>query len=607
MMNVPILLAHGEPAGGAGLGEVAIATAIGLAMLAALVAFGVAHRAGRTKVLTRVAAFSERVSGMPGWAAVPAAVTGASLLTAMFGFYADVASHIDNGRDPGPFANPFHYFIIFGLMGIALAGALAILIGAPASDRSAVRIREGWHAPVGGILLLVCGSIAVAGFPLDDVWHRMFGQDVTLWSPTHLQMVGGAVLSTLALIVLLSEARRATGPASSPRLTKFFEPLAVGSFLAGLSAFQAEFDYSVPQFRLVFHPILLMLSAGTALVLARIILGRGGALKAVAVFVLLRGALSLAIGPGMGHTMPHFPLYLAEAVAIEIVARFVSTDRQLSFGALSGVAIGTFGLAAEWAWSHLWMTMPWTSALLPEGIVFGFVAAVAGGLLGGYIARALVSPSSPKQAGSFALATATAVAIFACMAIPLPRAADVSSSATVELTPLTDRPGWADARVVLDPADTAERVEWFNFTAWQGGGSVIAEPIPTGPGEYRTSEPIPISGEWKSLIRLQRGSSVVALPIYMPEDPVIGAPKVPAEPSFTRTFGSDQKLLLREAKEVDPALTYTASSALGALAVFWVLILSWGLRRLDGRDHQPIVSRISRVTSRADRSSLTTR
>ncbi|MEA2434165.1 MAG: hypothetical protein QOG54_1622 [Actinomycetota bacterium] len=610
MSGTLMLFADGEPAAGAAISDVIVASLVGLAMLVAFVAFGYAHRSGRTGLLTKLGGFSERVSGLPAWAALPAAVAGGSLLIAVFGFYADVASHIDDGRDPGPFANPFHYFIIFGLLGIALAGALSILIGTSdegnSEENSAVRIGKGGRAPVGGILMLICGSIAVAGFPLDDVWHRIFGQDVTLWSPTHLQMVGGAALSTLALMVLMTEGYRS--PTANPsKGIRFTEPVLIGAFLVGLSAFQAEFDYSVPQFRLLFHPVLLMLCAGAALVPARIRLGAGGALKAVLTFIVIRGTLSLAIGPGLGHTMPHFPLYLAEALAIEAVARFVSTERQLTFGAIAGVAIGTFGLAGEWIWSHLWMTMPWTSALVPEGIVFGFIAAVAGGVLGGYIARALTEPSSPRQVGSFALAAATTLAILACMSIPLPRSADVNASASMELTPVDGRPGWVDARIALDPATTAEGAEWFNVTAWQGGGSVISEPIETAPGVYTTSDPIPVNGEWKSLIRLQRDSSVMALPIYMPKDAVIGASEVPAEPSFTRRFGSDQKLLLREAKEVSSVLTYGASSALTAIAILWVLTLGWGLRRLDRVGYQPSASSTSRVTSRSRASSLTTR
>ena len=40
----------------------------------------------------------------------------------------------------------------------------------------------------------------------------------------------------------------------------------MGGFLVALSTFQAEFDFGVPQFRLVWQPILLMLAAGIGLV-----------------------------------------------------------------------------------------------------------------------------------------------------------------------------------------------------------------------------------------------------------------------------------------------------------------------------------------------------
>ena len=55
------------------------------------------------------------------------------------------------------------------------------------------------------MLILVCSGIALTGFPLDDIWHRIFGQDVTLWGPTHLLLFGGASMSTLGGMILLME------------------------------------------------------------------------------------------------------------------------------------------------------------------------------------------------------------------------------------------------------------------------------------------------------------------------------------------------------------------------------------------------------------------
>ena len=112
--------------------------------------------------------------------------------------YWDISLHIDNGRDAGPLANPAHYLILVGLYGTLLAGALDD--GAVARERpsdAAVHLGGGWWAPAGGLMIAACGAFALTGFPLDDLWHRLFGQDVTLWGPTHLMLIGGGSLATL--------------------------------------------------------------------------------------------------------------------------------------------------------------------------------------------------------------------------------------------------------------------------------------------------------------------------------------------------------------------------------------------------------------------------
>jgi len=581
-VRIEYLLAHKESAAGAATEDLIPATIVAVLALGVLAAFGIAHRRGRTRILTRLAGFSERVSGIPGWASLPMAIAAGALLVAVFGFYWDVATHIDNGRDPGPFANPSHFLIIGGLAGIALAGVVSVLLGRDEVP-SAVRIRDGWYAPVGGLLLLLCGGIAVMGFPLDDVWHRLFGQDVTLWSPTHIQMVGGASLSTLALWVLFVEGRRAARDAPNGTFLRLTEGSIAGAFLVGLSALQAEFDYSVPQFRLLFHPVLLMGCAGIALVAARIRLGRGGALAAVGVFIAIRGLVSLAVGPVMDHTTLHFPLYLVEALAIEAVAFRFSPDRQLRFAVASGLAVGTIGLAGEWAWSHVWMTMSWPASLFPEGAILGLVAALAGALVGGFIGRALSEPDRPRQLGTKALAVATTLGIIFVLAYPFPAGDKIPGSAVVSTMP-AERDGWARVQVALEPSTLANDSEWFNITSWQGGGSVVQELEPRGDGVYAASEPVPVTGEWKTQIRLQDDRSLMAIPIYLPEDPVIPAEGVPVPgPGEARPLESDKELLLREAKDVSYGVTFAASSVLALLVAAWVTAMAWGLRRIEGR------------------------
>ena len=182
--------------------------------------------------------------------------------------------------------------------------------------------------------MAACGAFALAGFPLDDMWHRLFGQDVTLWGPTHLMLIGGAGMTLIGQAVLL---RRASAPAARPRaahapraagaLAMLRQVALMGGLLIGLSTFQAEFDFGVPQFRAVLQPALIAFAAGVALVAARVWIGRGGALGAALFFLAVRGVVSLLVGPVLGETTPSLPLYLVEALAVEAAAVALAPPR----------------------------------------------------------------------------------------------------------------------------------------------------------------------------------------------------------------------------------------------------------------------------------------
>src|SRR6059058_1454562 len=305
MQALAVVAAGFSPARGFPPNQVIPATIVAVVLTAAVAWAAVRARQNRLPALDRVAARAERASGLPGWAALPIMMTTVSLVIAVFGFYWDVAWHIDKGRDDGPFGTPAHYFIIVGLLGIAMAGVLSVVLDKD-DHPDGVQVRPGWRVSIGGALLLLCGLVALAGFPLDDVWHTLFGQDVTLWGPTHIQMIGGASLATIAAWILREEgARRAPElhrnaldrPGMAGHAARLADYAVGGSVLIGLSTLQGEFDFGVPQFRAVYHPILVMLAAGIALVAARVRTGRGGALMAVVVFLAVRGGLTLLIGP----------------------------------------------------------------------------------------------------------------------------------------------------------------------------------------------------------------------------------------------------------------------------------------------------------------------
>src|SRR5688572_28177762 len=121
-------LAASEPAGGAEISQVIIATAGAMVATTLLLWLILRHRASEASPLGRMADFTSRVSGLPGWVALPSAVAAVSLVTALLGMYWDIALHIDEGRDAGPLANPAHYLILAGLFGVFSAGVLAIAL-----------------------------------------------------------------------------------------------------------------------------------------------------------------------------------------------------------------------------------------------------------------------------------------------------------------------------------------------------------------------------------------------------------------------------------------------------------------------------------------------
>jgi hypothetical protein len=585
--------AASAPAGGAEIGQVLIASGAATVLTIVMLVLAIGHRQGRIQWVGRLADFGERVTGLPGWAVVPSAISGVSLLIALFGMYWDVSLHIDNGRDAGPLANPAHYFILAGLFGVLFAAVAAIAMPLERPGRTSVRIAPGWDAPMGGVLLFLCAAFALTGFPLDDIWHRLFGQDVTLWGPTHLMLIGGASLATIAALVLSAEgvaAMRASRGSRRAQLTPVQRSahglrtgLLAGGLLVALSTFQGEFDFGVPQFRLLFHPLLIALAAGIALVVARVHLGRGGALLAVVSFLILRGIVALLVGPILGQTTPHFPLYIVEALVVELVAWRVGRDRPLLLGALSGLGIGTIGLTAEWGWSQLWMPVAWPSQLMGEAYVIGTLVAIAAGLLGGWIAAA-VTPAVPLPRHAGRAAAISFAVILAAIAWTLPSTSGDRLAAAVTLQELTPAPHrTVQATVRLDPGDGADGALWFTQTSWQGGGLVVSELREIAPGVWRTTEPMPVSGDWKSLLRLHHGNVIDGLPVYLPADLAIPAAAVPASASFERTFALDRHILQRESKSgVSGWLTLVAYLTVLAIALAMAGALGWGLTRLRG-------------------------
>ena len=558
-------------------------------IVVALVAFG---RSGGN-VESKVAAFLlrtpnalQRLTGVPGWAAATVGLSLYGLLVAGEGFYSDVAWHITLGRDDALFTAP-HTSIVLGLGFIFLAG----LVGVGYASLQQVDTKLRWKAvriPWSTLPLLTLGGAALLGFPLDEIWHQTYGVDVTMWSPTHMLMILGASFSGLASWLVLAEA------GVRPRQSRWGRGmLVVASWLTiqGLSAPLGEFSFGVPQFQQMFHPLILCIAAGFAIVAIRLVHGRIWALGiTVGNFALMSSDILSLGGETAGPVETRDAgLFIASALVVEAVAFLLGTRNTVRFAVASGIGVGTLGLAGEWWWNQN-AYQPWNTNLLPDAVILGTIAAVAAALVGVAFARAAgqapVQEATSKPA-PLLVAVAGAV-VLVTLALPMPRGVgDVEAAVTIQpaaeqgTTPLADPYDQAFVEVQLTPADAAEDARWFQVSAWQGGGLVLAdlEPVDGAEGRYRTDEPVPVDGAWKTIVRLHRGGEIMTVPVFLPADPEIDEPEISAI-DRTQALESETRYLLRETRESDSVVAPLVYGLLAIVAAVWIASFTLAASRL---------------------------
>jgi len=556
------------PVGGAALDQV-IGLTLGAGVVTLVLLFiAWQHRTHRIEWLQKLGDLAGRLLGTTAWAALALVFITVTLVTADLGFMWDVSLHAGRGRDDGPLANPAHYLILIGLFFLFIAGMAAVVFprdGAKPS-RSAVRITSSWFAPVSGIYLAGCGLYALIGFPLDDVWHRLFGQDVTLWGPTHLMLIGGAGLSTLGIILLLreNEVSANEGAGTAPTWLRWLIlSTSFGAGIIGLSVFQNEFEYGVAQFRMGFQPMLIAISAAIPLVAARLFVGPGAAFFAACFFLGVRGVISFIVTDVFGQAHYVFSLYLGSAILIELLGATSLRRKPLWFGAVGGFLIGTVGMAIEAVWTGLVFPFPWAKDMWAEGLAMTVPVAVGCGVCGALFALGLQGRLPAKRVSVVAVVL-TLLAIGGATANGLYATVPENAKATIALHEV-GMPGKPEviAKIKLEPANLIDAdPTWVHILAWQGGdeGIVSDQLNRTGPNTWESTKPMPVHGNWKTLLRLQDGRMLAAVPIFLPADEALNAPEVPASASFTRDIQPEISILQRERNLDVPAWSWGAAN-----------------------------------------------
>ncbi len=576
------------------------------AVVAVVLVRGAALPAGEDGLLLRFASGASRVTGWPDWAAGTFVVGLGAMAIAFSGFFWDVAWHISIGRDEFLLSPP-HVHLLLGTTGVGAAGALGVHVATRTDAAVGWQVRR-WRVPFGCAALLAMGVLAITGYWIDEFWHAIYGLDVTMWSPPHMMMIGSVMFAPVAVWLVLAEGGRrpshladaasdgagthtardaeATRPrAASWRLLQHraLAATSAGAVLVGVSATQFEYDLGVSVWQQSAQVVLIALAAGVALPLARVALGRGGALAAVAVFVALRVGAAVLTAGVWSLEVPRFPLYLGAAVAVEL-AFLATRGRSWTTRALTaGAAVGTLGLAGEWLWMRLWGYHPWGAGLWPE-VLLGTVAAIAIAPIGVAVGRVLAHRPIAIPGKVAAVGALTALVAFAPTLVR--DTADVSARVTSRIV-ATDDAGRSlvDVHVEVTPTDAAVDADRFEVFQWQGGERTIRPLVATGePGVYRTDEPAPMGGQRKTMVLFASGSQLGAVPIHVPADPEIGASEIAFEPVREQAMVPQTDLFLREAIQGAPAWPGYVAGVIIALAIGGTLAaLTAGVVGLDRR------------------------
>ncbi|MBJ7471312.1 MAG: hypothetical protein JHD16_08410 [Solirubrobacteraceae bacterium] len=601
-MSSHLPLAAAEAGGGAPIGQLAIVATVTTALALWTILTVLAYRRGEARRLRRLEDRVERLIGLPGWAALPGAGAVTCALVIILGATWDIGLHLDVGRDDGPLGTLAHYPLLFGLFGGFIMGILAIGMAprdASKSSSVAFKTKNLGPIPVGSALLVFGATFGMAAFPLDDLWHRFFGQDVTLWGPTHTMIIGGTAGVGIGGVLLLIEGALAAGRnpfRANGIIRRPLPALLAGVFLYLWAATTHEFNWGVPQYRMVWQPLLLAFGAAQALVLARVLAGRGGALYAILWWAPIQLFMSLMIGGPLQVTMPAAPLFIAEALIIEAIAFRRDPSRPTLFGAGAGFAVGTLGFAAEYGWSQLVMPIAWTPAMLSEGLPVAIAAGVAGGLVGSLMAQALSGNVKPGRSPLVIAVASIAVVIgLGINAETTRNPSDLTAAMTLSNVreaqvpnhPADEPQRVADLTVRFSDPSVTENAHWVSALGWQGNGRYLDALVEQPDGSWKTAQPVPLDAPWKTQVRVQSGRVMLSAPIHYPADPAVNFAGFPEFTSVVRPFGPDAELMQVERREDAPDWAWTPAVvtvlSLNLLIIWLIGLACVRIGRLNGR------------------------
>ena len=135
--------------------------------------------------------------------------------------------------------------------------------------------------------------------------------------------------------------------------------------------------------------------------------------------------------------------------------------------------------------------------------------------------------------------------------------------------------------------------DWVSILGWQGRlenerGLFIDQLDRVGPGHYRSTQPIPVWGSWKTLLRVQDGHTMTAVPIWEPADDAIPARRGARAGAIDPAVRPGDHHPAARARPERPGLA--VHRRLDLVLIFTLMViagLTWGAGRINNAASQP--------------------
>ncbi len=287
-------------------------------------------------------------------AALFAGLLGLAGLQLFGGALWDTSMHIRTGQIPAgaDFLWPPHIMIYSGfLIAFVIAVTAIVVIGVPAW-RAGTRDPRVWVRRNPYLGAVVLASIySLLSVPGDALWHELFGEDLTAWSPPHVMLALAASAVIVSAVGLLLQAHRG---ASFRRWVDLAGMLLLGlaldvAYFLGVVEWELPVRNPLVAARPVwFYPLVGGVLGFLVFILAKqVIRSRWAATGTALAFYLFRFGALLALA-ATDNVVPSLPLlFLLGAVLIDVVPwqrirSFWARDALAALGFTAGYAALAF-------------------------------------------------------------------------------------------------------------------------------------------------------------------------------------------------------------------------------------------------------------------------